>query len=209
MQFFLSLTRSTLNTGGWDCRHCCVHPQAVEGRGLSGVIKTRHLRPSTPSRLPETTGGVLGERWLCSMIPSFSKPGLALSSLGYSSTAGKGILAFLRRDIRARLHHCWANSLVNVCDAVLKGVKDHSRGVLTEMRAARDLHTVSRTLQHSCARAGQKGAELANALTDVAMAVTYALSRAMKSHTSVLHGILDPLPGQAKSCSAFPIIPSL
>ena len=37
------------------------------------------------------------------------------------------------------------------------------------------------------------------------MAVTYALSRAMKSHTSVLYGTLDPLPGQAKSCSAFPM----
>ena len=49
--------------------------------------------------------------------------------------------------------------------ADLKGVTDHSRGVLTEMRAARDLHTVSCTLHHSCARAGQEGAELAKVLT--------------------------------------------
>ena len=38
-----------------------------------------------------------------------------------------------------------------------------------------------------------------------AMPVTYAFSHAMKSHTSVLYGTLDPLPGQAKSCSAFAI----
>ena len=34
----------TLDVGNWwlDSRHCCVHLQAVEGHGLSGVIKTRH-----------------------------------------------------------------------------------------------------------------------------------------------------------------------
>ena len=34
----------TLDVENWwlDSRHCCVHLQAVEGRGLSGVIKTRH-----------------------------------------------------------------------------------------------------------------------------------------------------------------------
>ena len=31
-----------VETGGWDSRHCCTHLQVVEGRGLSGVIKTRH-----------------------------------------------------------------------------------------------------------------------------------------------------------------------
>ena len=66
----------------------------------------------------------------------------------------------------ARLHHCCANSLVNVCDAFLKGVTNHSRGVLTEMRAARDLHTVPCTPHRSCARAGQEDAGLANVLTN-------------------------------------------
>ena len=34
----------TLDVENWwlDSRHCCVHLQAVEGHGLSGVIKTRH-----------------------------------------------------------------------------------------------------------------------------------------------------------------------
>ena len=55
-------------------------------------------------------------------------------------------------------------SLVNVCDAALKEIADQSRGALKEMRAARGL-TVSCTLYHSCARAGQEGAGLANVLT--------------------------------------------
>ena len=203
-----------VETGGWDGCCCCVQHHAVQVRGPSRIIKTRHydlqlllhacqaqqlcLRETPQLCLRSNGSGVLGERWLCSTIPAVLQGNQ--TTVGHSSTAGKGILALLRRDIRARLHHCWANSLVNVCDAVLKGVTDHSRGVLTEMRAARDLHTVSCTLQHSCARAGQEGAELANALTDVAMAVTCALSSAMKSHTSLLYGTLDPLPGQAKSC---------
>ena len=37
------------------------------------------------------------------------------------------------------------------------------------------------------------------------MPVSYAFSRERKSRTSVLYGTVDPLPGQAKSCSAFPI----
>eukprot|EP00450_Noctiluca_scintillans_P010282 CAMPEP_0194505196 /NCGR_PEP_ID=MMETSP0253-20130528/31219_1 /TAXON_ID=2966 /ORGANISM="Noctiluca scintillans" /LENGTH=42 /DNA_ID= /DNA_START= /DNA_END= /DNA_ORIENTATION= len=37
------------------------------------------------------------------------------------------------------------------------------------------------------------------------MAVSYGSSRAMKSHAPVLFGTVDPLPGQEKSCSAFPI----
>ena len=87
-------------------------------------------------------------------------------TVGHSSTAGTGILAFLRRDIRARLHHCWANSLVDVCGAALKGVANDSRGTLSEMRAARDFHTVSCTPHHSCARTGQEDAGLANVLTN-------------------------------------------
>ena len=54
-------------------------------------------------------------------------------------TLVKRIFALLRRDIRARLDHCWANSLVDVCGAALKGIADQSRGALEEMRAARGL----------------------------------------------------------------------
>ena len=61
--------------------------------------------------------------------------------------------ALLRRDIRTRLRHCRANSLVDVCDAALKETSDQSRGVLTEMRVARDLRTISCTPHHSFARA--------------------------------------------------------
>ena len=56
-------------------------------------------------------------------------------------------------------------SLVNVCDAALKGIADQSRAALKEMRAALGL-TVSCTLYHSCARAGQEGAELVNVPTN-------------------------------------------
>ena len=76
----------------------------------------------------------------------------------------KGIFALLRRDIRARLHHCWANSMVNVCDATLKGIADQSGGAPEEMRAARSL-TVLCTLYHSCARAGHESTELGNVFT--------------------------------------------
>ena len=103
----------TLNVENWwlDSRHCCVHLQAVEGRSLSGVIKTRHhdlqLLPACRTRqlrLSETpqlclrsrSSGVLGERWLCSMIPSVPKCRLALSLLTRQAT-GKGINALLRR----------------------------------------------------------------------------------------------------------------
>ena len=94
-----------VETGGWDCRHCCVHPRAVQGRGLSGVIGARHcdlplllacqtqqLRlGETPQLCPRSHGsGVLGERWLSSVIPSVSKSGLALSSL------------------TGEANHCWA-----------------------------------------------------------------------------------------------------
>ena len=114
--------------------------------------------------------------------------------------------ALLRRDICTRLRHCRADSLVTVCDAALKGIADQSRGVLTEMRVARDHHTISCTPHHSFARAEQEDAGLATfSRMSSAMAVSNAFSRAMKSHTSVLHGNIDPLPGQAKSCSASPI----
>ena len=86
----------TLDVENWwlDSRHCCVHLRAVEGRSLSGVIKTRHhdlqLLPACRTRqlrLSETPllclrshgSGVHGERRLCPMIPSVSKSGLALS----------------------------------------------------------------------------------------------------------------------------------
>ena len=102
-------------------------------------------------------------------------------------------------DIRTSLHHCWANSVVNICGAALKGIANHSRGIPTEMRAARDLHT----------RVHELGKRVLNSPTfsrmSPTMAVSFAFSRAMKSHTSVLYGTIDPLPGQAKSCSAFPI----
>ena len=68
------------------------------------------------------------------------------------------------------------------------------------MRVARDLHTISCTPHHSFARAEQEDAGLAHVLTNV---IRNAFSRAMKSHTSVLYGNIDPLPGQAKSCSGF------
>ena len=169
-----------VETGGWDCRHCCVHPQAAEGRGLSGVIKTRHydlqllLACRTQQLCLRSNGsGVLGGRWRCSLIPSVSESGLALSSLTGRAhycwaflNSWEGHTRTPQTGHSRTSHHSWANSLVTVCDAVLKGVTDHSRGVPTEMRAARDLHTVSCTLHHSCARAGQEGAELANALTD-------------------------------------------
>ena len=87
---------------------------------------------------------------------------------------------------------------VNVCGAALKGVANHSRGILSEMRAARDFHTVSRTPHHLCARAGQEDAGLANVLTN---AVAYAFLRERKSHTSILFEAAVPLPGLAKSCS--------
>ena len=58
-----------------------------------------------------------------------------------------------------------------------------------------------RCLMHSAplvCTAGQEGAELA-------MAVSYPFLRAMKLHASVLFRSIDPLPGQAMSCSASPI----
>ena len=97
------------------------------------------------------------------MIPSVPKPRLAFSLLTRQT---RYCWALLRRDIRTRLSHCWANSLVNVCDAALKGIADQSRGVLTEMRVARDLHTISCTPHHSFARAEQEDAGLAHVLTN-------------------------------------------
>ena len=97
------------------------------------------------------------------MIPSVPKPCLAFSLLTRQT---RYCWALLRRDIRTRLSHCWANSLVNVCDAALKGIADQSRGVLTEMRVARDLHTISCTPHHSFARAEQEDAGLAHVLTN-------------------------------------------
>ena len=41
--------------------------------------------------------------------------------LGYLHQLVKGIFALFQHDIRSRLHHCWANSLVDVCDAVAEG----------------------------------------------------------------------------------------
>ena len=98
------------------------------------------------------------------MIPSVPKPRLAFSLLTRQT---RYCWALLRRDIRTRLRHCRANSLVNVCDAALKGIADQSRGVLTEMRVARDLHTISCTPHHSFARAEQEDAGLAHVLTNV------------------------------------------
>ena len=147
----------TLNVENWwlDSPHCCVHLQAVEGRSLSGVIKTPHhdlqLLPACRTRqlrlseipqlcLRSRSSGVLGERWLCSMIPSVPKSRLALSLLTRQAT-GKGHQRTAQTDIRTCLH-CWGNSLVNVCGVALKKIANHSRGVLTEMRVARDRHTV-------------------------------------------------------------------
>ena len=61
-----------------------------------------------------------------------------LSPNGYG-TLVKSIFALLRRVIRTCLHHRWANSLVDVCGAALKGIADQSRGALKEKRAARSL----------------------------------------------------------------------
>ena len=97
------------------------------------------------------------------MIPSVPKPRLAFSMLTRQT---RYCWALLRRDIRTRLRHCRANSLVTVCDAALKGIADQSRGVLTEMRVARDLHTISCTPHYSFARAEQEDAGLANVLTN-------------------------------------------
>ena len=46
---------------------------------------------------------------------------------------------------------------------------DHSRGDPSEMRAARDVHTVSGALYHSCAPAGLEVGENVNVLTDASL----------------------------------------
>ena len=52
-------------------------------------------------------------------------------------------LTLLQHDIRARLHHYRASSLVDVRDAAFREVTDQSHRALTEMRAASGgLHTV-------------------------------------------------------------------
>ena len=89
----------TLDVENWwlDSRHCCVHLQAVEGRGLSGVIKTRHhdlqLLPACRTRqlrlseAPQLCLRSHGSGVLCSMIPSVPKSRLALSSLTGQTTS--------------------------------------------------------------------------------------------------------------------------
>ena len=73
------------------------------------------------------------------------------------------------------------------------------------MRVARDLHT----FMHSAPLVHELDKRMLDLPTfsqmPPAMAVTYAFLREMKSHTSVLFETAVPLPGQAKSCSAFPI----
>ena len=55
---------------------------------------------------------------------------------------------------------------MDVRDAALRGVADHSRGALMEMRGASGgLHTVPSTLHRSSARGGQEGAEPATEIT--------------------------------------------
>ena len=117
----------------------------------------------------------------------------------------RGIFALLRRDIRTRPHQCWANSLVSV-DAALEGIEDQSRGTPEEMRAARGL-TVSCTLHHSYARAGQERAELANVPTkSTRNGCTVSLLACNDiAHPPSYSGQLIRLPGQAMSCSAFSV----
>ena len=153
-------------TGGWDRRRCCVHHQAAEGRGLAGVIKTRHhdlqLLPACRTRhlrLSETAqlclrsngSGVHGERWLCSMIPSVSQ---ISSGTLVADRANNQLFGTLQQLGRASTHfsdgysHLSASLLGKFAGQCLgaapKGSATHSCGcgVLTEMRVARDLRTV-------------------------------------------------------------------
>ena len=102
------------------------------------------------------------------------------------SVHSKGVFAHLRRDIRTCLHHCWANSLVNVCDA--------AREALKEMRphAALVSHALCTTRVHEMDKRVLSLPTCSQ--MPPTMAVSCAFLCAVKLHTSI-----DPLPGQAMS----------
>ena len=167
----LCLTRSTLKTGGWDRRRCCVHHQAAEGRHQDDL----QLLPACRSQISSGTP----------------------QQLGRASTRFSDGLSYLSASLLGKFDG-------QVCGAALKGIANHFRGVLTEMRVARDLHTVSCTPHRSRAQAGQDRTDLANVLTNATHNGCHVCPRAMKSHTSVLYETAVLVPRLAKSCSAFP-----
>ena len=94
------------------------------------------------------------------------------------------------------LHHCGANSLVNVCGAALKGIANHSRGVLTDESRTRSSHRVHELDKRML------GLPTFSQMPP-AIAVTYALLRERKSHTSVLFETAVPLPDWQRAARPF------